>query len=235
MSLNGAKRRGHPVAITEVGHVEGVPRRIRAMLGNRAIADSTSAVYVWEHPYYPAFYLPEADIDAEVLAELDAAGQVHRDDAVPDHVKLAWDALDAWFEEDEQVYVHPRSPYVRVDALRSTRSVRVELDGIVLAESSAPVMLFETGLPTRYYLDRQSVRWEHLVPTETQTPCPYKGRTSDYWSVRVGDALHEDLAWSYDYPTPAVAPITGLIAFYNEKVDIFVDGVELHQPRTKFS
>lgn len=235
MSLQGAKRLGHPRAITEVGHVEAVPRRVRARIGTAVIADSISAVYLWEHPYYPAFYLPIGDIDPAALAELDEAGHVHREDSVPEHVRLDWDAVDAWFEEDEQVYVHPRSPFVRVDALRSTRTVRVELDGLVLAESSAPVLLFETGLPTRYYVDRTAVRWEHLVTSDTQTPCPYKGRTSDHWSIRVGDEVHDDLAWSYDYPTPAAAQIAGMVAFYNEKVDIVLDDVALRRPRTKFS
>src|SRR5208283_3191086 len=104
-------------------------------------------------------------------------------------------------EEDEQVFVHPRNPYVRVDAIRSTRRVRVELDELVLAESASPVMVFETGLPTRYYLNRTEVNFEHLRHTDTVTSCPYKGVTSDYWSVVVGDTVHTDLAWAYDFPT----------------------------------
>ncbi|WP_433533202.1 DUF427 domain-containing protein [Micromonospora sp. CA-263727] len=143
--------------------------------------------------------------------------------------------MDAWFEEDEQVFVHARNPYARVDALRSTRRVRVELDGVVLADSAAPVLLFETGLPTRYYLNRTDVDFRHLVPSTTRTSCPYKGRTSDYWSVRGNGAAHADLAWSYAFPTGALLPIAGLIAFYNEKVDLIVDGVRLDRPKTHFS
>jgi uncharacterized protein (DUF427 family) len=150
-------------------------------------------------------------------------------------VRFDWDAVDAWFEEDEEVFVHPRSPYTRVDALRSTRQVRVELDGVVLASSPSPVMVFETGLPTRYYLNRTEVNAEHLVPTGTVTACPYKGKTSGYWSVRVGETVHVDLAWAYDFPTRQLLPIAGLIAFYNEKVDIFVDGERLGRPVTHFS
>ncbi|WP_260428776.1 DUF427 domain-containing protein [Micromonospora globispora] len=131
--------------------------------------------------------------------------------------------------------MHPRNPYARVDALRSTRSVRVELDGVVLAESTSPVLVFETGLPTRYYLNRTDVNFGHLVPSATTTACPYKGRTSGYWSVRVGDTVHPDLAWSYDFPTGALLPIAGLIAFYNEKVDLTVDGERLTRPKTHFS
>ena len=131
--------------------------------------------------------------------------------------------------------MHPRSPYVRVDALRSTRTVRVELEGIVLAESSAPIMVFETGLPTRYYLDRTAVNFAHLRASDTVTACPYKGRTSSYWSVSTRDALHPDLAWSYDFPTRQLLPIAGLIAFYDEKVDVFIDGEAQPRPQTHFS
>ena len=104
-------------------------------------------------------------------------------DGLEGTVRFEWDALDTWFEEDEEMFVHPRNPYTRVDALRSTRRVRVELAGAVLAESAAPVMVFETGLPTRYYFNRTDVNFDYLVPSDTVTACPYKGRTSDYWSV----------------------------------------------------
>ena len=131
--------------------------------------------------------------------------------------------------------MHPRSPYVRVDALRSTRRVRIELDGVVLAESASPVMVFETGLPTRYYLNRSDVDFSLLEPSETVTACPYKGRTSGYWSARVRAQVHSDVAWCYDFPTVALVAIAGLIAFYGEKVDTFLDDQLLERPKTKFS
>ncbi|HEY4990892.1 MAG TPA: DUF427 domain-containing protein, partial [Nakamurella sp.] len=165
------------------------------------------------------------------------AARVYGDDAIPGlsgMVRFDWDALDAWFEEDEEVFVHPRNPYTRVDAIRSTRAVRVELDGVVLAESSSPVMVFETGLPTRYYLNRSEAKLDHLIPTQTQTACPYKGNTSGYWSIKTGETVHADLAWAYDFPTRQLQPIAGLIAFYNEKVDIFLDGELLDRPKTHF-
>ena len=170
--------------------------------------------------------------------ERPSAVRVYLDSVIPGlsgTARFEWAALDAWFEEDEEVFVHPRNPYSRVDALRSTRRVRIELDGVVLAESSSPVMVFETGLPTRYYLNRTEVHFDHLVPTDTVTSCPYKGMTSQYWSVRVGADLHPDLAWSYDFPTRQLLPIAGLIAFYNEKVDVFVEGQQLERPTTHFS
>ncbi len=104
----------------------------------------------------------------------------------------------------------------------------------MLAESSAPVMVFETGLPTRYYMDRNAVDCSHLRPSDTITACPYKGHTSAYWSVQTAEALHRDLAWSYDFPTRQLLPIAGLIAFYNEKVDVFLDGERQVRPKTHF-
>jgi len=149
-------------------------------------------------------------------------------------VRFEWAAMDAWFEEDEQVFVHPRSPYVRVDALRSNRTVRVEPDGVLLADAASTVMVFETGLPTRYYLDRTEVDFGHLISTDTVTACPYKGTTTGYWSVLAGETVHADLAWSYDFPTRQLLPIAGMIAFYNEKVDITLDGRRLERPQTHF-
>src|SRR6185436_17225480 len=113
-----------------------------------------------------------------------------------------------------EIFVHPRNPYARVDAVRSTRSVRVELDGVLLADSSSPVLLFETGLPTRYYLNRTEVNFDALTHTDTLTRCPYKGPTSDYWAVRTPQSTYPDLAWSYSFLTPSALPIAGLIAFY---------------------
>jgi uncharacterized protein (DUF427 family) len=113
--------------------------------------------------------------------------------------------------------------------------VRVELDGLVLAESATPVLLFETGLPTRYYFDRTDVNFEHLQASDTETACPYKGVTTDYWSVQVNGAVEDarrDVAWSYQFPTAALSPIAGLVSFYNEKVDLFVDGVAVPRPQT---
>jgi uncharacterized protein (DUF427 family) len=249
---------GYPQAITPVGHVEPVPRRVRALLGGQTVLDTSAARYVWEWPFYPQFYVPIADVAPGVLVDegvdkrrrigpvrqygltagahsRPAAAWAPTSGELEGTVHLEWSALDAWFEEDEQVFVHPRNPYTRVDALRSTRAVRVELDGMLLAESSSPVLVFETGLPTRYYLPRPALHLDVLEPSDTVSECPYKGRTSAYWSVRIGDAVHRDLAWSYDFPTRQLLPIAGLVAFYNEKVDITLDGEPLERPRTHFS
>lgn len=221
----------YPRSLPTTGHSEPAPRRVRAYLDGRLVVDTTAARYVWEWPHYPQYYLPVGDVDPAVAAEAAVVGAGELDG----FVRLKWDSLDAWFEEDEPVFVHPRDPYTRVDALRSTRAVRVELDGVVLASSAAPVMVFETGLPTRFYLDRGDVDFGHLVASDTETACPYKGRTSQYWSARIADAVHADLAWGYDFPTRELQPIAGLVAFYNEKVDVFIDGAAVPRPATHFS
>jgi uncharacterized protein (DUF427 family) len=220
------------------GRIEPAPRRVRGFLGSELVFDTTTARYVWEVPYYPQYYIPRSDVRAEVLRRLSAEGhppaRVFDEGPFAELVRFRWDTLD-WFEEDEPIYGHPRNPYVRVDALRSHRHVTVALNGVILAETDCPVLLFETGLPTRYYIDRTDVAFEHLEPTNTQTLCPYKGVTSRYWSVRTAEELAADLVWTYEAPLPALAPIANLVAFYNEKVDITVDGVQLARPATHFS
>jgi uncharacterized protein (DUF427 family) len=251
----------YPKAIVASNHTEPVPRRVRAYLGGQVVVDTTQARYVWEVPHFPQFYVPLTDVTPGVLVseghtqhsprgdlelcglrvgdtERRNAAKVLRESniaALSGTVRFEWSAMDAWFEEDEQVFGHPRSPYVRVDAIRSTRSVRVELDGVVLASSSSPVMVFETGLPTRYYVNRTEISRSNLFPSPTVTSCPYKGTTGAYWSARIGEQVHEDIAWSYDFPTRQLLPIAGLVAFYNERVDLFVDGARLDRPLTVFS
>ena len=251
----------YPQQIAPPLHVEPVPRRIRATFAGATVLDTTAALYVWEAPQYPQYYIPRADVDESLLIDEGHAhklrlgvaadyglrvGELARTGAarlysespiagVAGCLRFEWNALDHWFEEDEEVFVHPRNPFVRVDALRSTRAVRIERDGLVLAETSSPVMVFETGLPTRYYLNRTEVDFEHLEPSDTTSACPYKGRTTGYWSVRSGERLLPDLAWTYDFPTRQLAPIAGLIAFYNEKVDVILDGKRLARPQTHFS
>jgi uncharacterized protein (DUF427 family) len=229
---------GYPRAIIPVGHVEPVPRRVRAVHGGEVVIDTMQALYVWEFPPYPQYYFPLEEIDPALLESLGDDATVHGSDSgerPPNTVRFRWDAFEEWFEEDERTWIHPRSPYARVDALRSSRQVRIELEGAVLAETSSPVVLFETGLPPRTYFDRNDVDFSHLVPSETRTGCPYKGFTSRYWSVRVGDTVHPDLAWSYEFPVANLAQIAGLLAFFDEKVDVILDGERLARPQTPFS
>jgi uncharacterized protein (DUF427 family) len=241
--------------------VERGAKRVRAYLGGAVVVDSIAPLLVWEIPYYPTYYFHQDDVRAELIA--DGGGDVRSpsrgnaktltvlaggsravgaaaryDDSPIDElrgmVRFQWDAMEAWFEEDEQVYTHPRDPYTRVDILASSRRVRVLLDRLVLADSTSPRLLFETGLPTRYYVPRTHVRMDLLERSRTVTHCPYKGR-AETWNVRVDQTLHGDLAWSYPAPLPESQKVAGLIAFYNEKLDIEVDGVLQERPTTKFS
>ena len=241
--------------------IETGAKRVRAYLGGEVVADTVHPVLVWEVPYYPTYYFPRADVRAEVLeadggvahspsrgdgrtltvraGNKEVAGAALRYEDSPieelrDLIRLDWGAMDAWFEEDEEVFPHPRDPYTRVDILPSSRHVRVEVEGVTVAESTSPRLLFETGLPVRYYLPKPHVRLDLLIPTDTVTHCPYKGQ-AEWWSVRAGESVHDDLAWSYRTPLPESQKIAGLIAFYNEKVDIYLDGELQERRHTKFS
>jgi len=239
--------------------VEQSHKRVRAYLGGELVADTISPLLVWEIPNYPAYYIPVGDIrakliptgatehspsrgDAEVLDVTTvggtAAGAARRYPDSPieqlrDAIRLDWNAMDEWLEEDEPVYTHPRSPYTRVDILSSSRHVRVELDGVILAESAHPTILFETGLPPRYYLPLPDLRRDLLRPSDRATHCPYKG-TAGYWSVQVNGTLHENLVWIYRTPLPESQKIAGLACFYNERVELYVDGVRQERPATRF-
>lgn len=189
------------------------------------------------HPFYPP-HGPVAEWYDVVVGDrvVEHAAWVHPDPAISDRVVLSWrpGVLDRWLEEEEEVYVHPRDPHKRVEALLSSRHVVVSLEGVVLADSHSPVLLFETDLPTRYYLPRVDVRLDELTPSTNRSTCPYKGFAEEYWS-RPGVAEGDNIAWSYAAPFPAVARIKDRIAFYNELVDITLDGVPQPRPRSVFS
>jgi uncharacterized protein (DUF427 family) len=241
--------------------VEHGYKRIRTFLGGALVADTTTPLLIWENPHYPAYYLPLPDVRQELLEPSTRtehspsrgearyysihAGTRRVEDAawtypespieeLRDALRVDWDAMDAWFEEDEEVFVHPRNPHTRVDILASSRHVEVFVDGHAVAESHHPTLLFETGLPVRYYVPQVHVRRDLLVPSETTTACPYKG-FAHYWSVRTGDGVAEDVAWSYRTPFPESQKITGLVSFYNERVDLVVDGEPQERPNSPFS
>lgn len=244
--------------------VEPNLRWIRGRVDSETVVDTRDARYVWEFSYYPQWYVPPEAIAGELrptggheehdllgtatLYDLvlttdagetvisEAARRYHDSptEAVRNLVRLRWDAMDAWFEEEVEVFVHPRSPYTRVDVLKSTRHVVVSIDGTVVAESATPSILYETGLPPRYYLAANDVRQDLLTATETSSACPYKG-VARYWTVTVDGVEHPDVVWGYDSPLPESADVAGLLCFYNEKVDLTVDGEPLSRPVTKFS
>ena len=242
-------------------HIELSPRRVRTFFDNQLLADSERVLLVYETRRPPVYWFPTADVRMELLAAKEAppgssSATVHwrsntggraadnlawsyaspTGDLAPleGHIAFYWNAVDAWYEEDEQVYVHPRDPYTRVDTVHSSRKVRVEVDGRVIAETSRPVLLYETGLPTRYYIPKLDVRMNLLEPTSTVTHCPYKGNAS-YWTLRVARKTYEDFVWAYPRPIPEIPKIENLLCFYNEKVDLYVDGVLQERPVSPFS
>jgi uncharacterized protein (DUF427 family) len=164
---------------------------------------------------------------------LPGAGFRIADDDLPGYVVLDFDAFDAWWEEDVATVSHPRDPFHRIDAFPSSRSVRLELDGEVLAETARAVLLFESMLPTRFYLPREDVRVE-LLPSPTTSVCAYKGRAS-YWSAVVGGRTVEDAAWSYEEPLREAEQVRSRIAFFDERVDVVLDGVRRERPVTPWS
>jgi uncharacterized protein (DUF427 family) len=150
------------------------------------------------------------------------------------YVELDFDAFD-WLEEDEPIVSHPRDPFHRIDVRRSARSVLVEHEGVVLAESTRPRLLFETNLPVRSYLPREDVHLDRLLPSDNRTSCAYKGTTSSYWAVERPDGRVVDVAWSYEQPLPDAIEIAGLVAFFDERVDVVLDGVRRPRPTTPWS
>ena len=246
--------------------VEQGRKRIRALVDGRVAADTVRPWYVWEVPYYPSYYLPREDVVAELVDTgatkrspsrglarvLDLRiGGSHRPAAAlayPDSeieelrglVKIEWDAVDEWLEEDEPVYFHPRDPCTRVDILSSSRHVRISVGGVVVADSHQPRILFETNLPPRYYLPMVDVRTDLLRPSAATSHCPYKG-TASYWDLVLPTpeggppVVHEGVVWGYRTPLPESQKIAGLVAFYDEKVDVDIDGVRQERARTKFS
>ena len=240
--------------------IEHSRKRVRILLAGELVADTTAPLLVWEFPYYPTYYVPAGDVRAELVpygsaddsrlgpAELlsvqvkggtTAVGAARRYPDSParqlrDAVRFEWSAMGEWLEEDEPVYTHARDPHTRVDILASSRHIRVEIDGVTVADSRSPRILFETGLPPRYYLPLTDVRTELLRPSDTLTHCPYKGSAS-YWSVDTGTSVHTDVVWIYRAPLPESQKVAGLAAFFDERVDVFVDGVEQRRPQTKWS
>jgi uncharacterized protein (DUF427 family) len=244
-------------------YLEPTPKRVRVIVGGETIADSRRAMMLQESGLQPVYYFPPEDVRSDVLEPSDRHtrcpkkgeasyytiragenvvenGAWYYPDPLPDApaikdlIAFYWGRMDHWFEEDEEVFVHPRDPYHRIDLLQSDRHVRILLDGEALAESHRALALFESNLPPRWYLPREDVLAE-LEPTDTVTRCPYKG-TASYWSVKLdGGEIAKDLVWAYEEPLAEVARIKGLLCFFNEKVDIELDGELAECPETPWS
>lgn len=226
------------------------PRRVRAVFEGRTVMDTRRGMLLHETGLLPQLYVPEADLAAGVLEPTAhhthcpfkgaasyrslRVGERVADNAVwaypnplPEAEWLAgyaacyWDAVDAWFDEDEQVFGHLRDPYHRVDTRASSRTVRVRVAGEVIAESSRPVLLSETGLPNRWYLHPDDVRLAALETSGTRTHCPYKGDAT-YYSLRLGERRVEDVAWSYQQPFDGVRAIAGRLCFDHDELTVEV-------------
>ncbi len=231
---------------------EPTAKRVRATIGDEPALDSTRALLVWEpRRVVPTYAVPEADISAAIgpapATDAAAGGMLHpgipfavhtaagepvtiggregagfRLAAIDGYVELDFRAFDAWFEEDERIHGHPRDPYSRVDVRQTARPVRIELDGVVLAETTSARLLYETQISTRFYLPREDVEVA-LEPSDMRSYCPYKGEAS-YFSFDAAGRRRENLVWCYEDPLPDARPIAGLVAFWDEHVDVYLDG-----------
>lgn len=238
-------------------------RWVRAYVGDVAVVDTRRPLMFWEDTFpVPSYAFDPADVRTDLLSPsagteppapffgpkgpvsqwfdltvgervIPQAAWLRDDPALKDRIVLSWQPglMDRWVEEDEEVRSHPRDPYKRVDALPSSRHVVVRHEGRVLADSVHPVLLYETGLPTRFYLPREDVRLDLLERSSNESHCPYKGFARAYWD----DGPVTGIAWSYDDPDPAVGAIKDRVAFYDEMVDVELDGVPRERPRSVFS
>ena len=196
-----------------VAYLEPFRRRVRAVVGGQTVIDSERVLLVHRPGRPPTYAFPADDVEG-------LPSQAEPD--TPGYVTVAWDAADAWFEEDEEVFGHPRNPYHRVDCLRSTRHLRVEAEGRVLVDTSNTLAVYETALEPRLYVDPRLVHTEVLEESTKRTYCPYKG-TATYWSARVGDQLLEDVAWSYEDPLPESAALGHCLSFDETRVTLVHD------------
>ncbi len=244
--------------------IEESPRRVRVAFGSAILADSKRAILVREAKHLPVYYFSKTDVRMDLMVESaqtiqdpykgtayfwtvklgdklagDAAWSYLNPSpecaAIKDYLAFQWDKMDHWYEEEEEVFVHPRDPYKRVDVLQSSRHIRVLVSGETVAESRRPRLLFETNHPVRYYVPPEDVRTEFLQPSPTVTRCPYKGIAS-YWSVRIGEQLFSDVVWSYRETIPECPKVKGLFCFFQEREPvIYVDGELVAVPQTNWS
>ncbi|WP_171056272.1 DUF427 domain-containing protein [Paenibacillus sinopodophylli] len=231
------------------------PRWVRVQVGNVTIADSKSVITLHERGHLPVYYFPLEDVRKDLLVPSEQqshcplkgdasywsiqvgerfienavwgyANPIPESEALRGHVAFYWNKVDKWLEEEEEIFVHPRDPYKRVDAIASSRHIQVVLNGVTVADSKRPVIVFETGLPTRYYLPIEDIRQEYFTESSLQTSCPYKGNAS-YLSAQINGETYENILWSYPSPIPEIPKIAKLHSFYNERVDaVFVDEVK---------
>jgi len=264
MATAGERKSGYADHPDYDVHFEPCPKRLRVVFNGETIADSLNAQYLFETRHIPVYYFPRDDVRMDLLERTDHStfcpfkseasywsvrvGERMAENAVwtyeapfpevteiKDYVAFYWNRMDHWYEEDEEVFVHARDPYKRVDIVQSHRPVQVVLGGETVADTTNACFLYETGLPTRYYIPSADVRQDLLQPSDTSTACPYKG-IARYWHAEVGGHRFEDIVWAYPDPVPEATRVKDLMCFFNEQVDaILVDGQEVPRPKTKWS
>ncbi|KAI0029444.1 DUF427-domain-containing protein [Vararia minispora EC-137] len=241
------------IPFPSVGYSEKCRKRIRVIHNGHVLADTRKSKLVWEHVFYPTYYIPINDVDEVYFehssgdAEADTydiivtdrratnAAQLFKRGDLKGWLRIAFDKVDHWFEEDEEIFVHPKDPYKRVDVLQSSHEIRIEINGVELARTNKPRLMFETGLPVRTYIPKTDVRLEYLVPSDLVSACPYKGVAS-YYDVKLpsGETL-DGVVWWYRNPSVECAEIRTYVAFYDEKVDVFINGEKVPRPRTRLA
>lgn len=233
--------------------IDPSPRRISVKFNGQIIADTKEALIVHERGRVPVYYFPSDDVRTDYLvpasqetqcaikgtasywtvvvgdqlienAAISYPNPPANATRIKDMITFVWKKSDAWYEEEEEVFVHARDPYSRLDAIPSTRHIQVIIDGEIVADSHRPVILYETGLTPRYYLPVEDIKMDLLVPSETHSHCPYKGYAS-YWDVDINGQVHKDVVWVYLEANPEVHEIRHLLSFYNEQVEaVIIDG-----------
>ncbi|PHH70600.1 hypothetical protein CDD82_7025 [Ophiocordyceps australis] len=246
--------------------VHAASRRVRVIFNHTTIVDTVNAFHVWEHQFYPQFYVPMSElrgcttrdvrmvksdsVNRAALVELtvpDRSGIKERktdrvlrftDDkslgALTGLVRLEFGSMDQWLEEDVPVHVHPKDPFKRIDILASCRPIEIKLGSRRIASSPYSMHLIETGLPVRYYLPPAAVDPSMLRKSDQVTKCPYKGE-AQYYHVLVDGSVARNLVWQYQVPTPESCQIAGLLCFFNERVDIYLDGKLQQKPDTPYA
>lgn len=240
--------------------IETNPRWVRVKFGGETIADSKDVLTLHERGKLPVYYFPESDVRKDLLVKAahsthcplkgDASywsiqvgdrlsknavwsyqNPIPESQAIQGYFAFYWNQVDAWFEEEEEIFVHPRDPYKRVDAITSSRHIQILLNGVTVADSNRPVIVFETGVPVRYYLPKEDIRQEFFEATSLHTSCPYKGIAS-YLSATIEGKTYENIVWTYPNPIAEIPQIAGLYSFYNENVDaVYVDGEKESEPK----
>jgi uncharacterized protein (DUF427 family) len=197
----------------DVAYLEPLRRRVRAVKDGQTLIDSQRVLLVHRPGRPPCYAFPESDVhEVPVQPEPDSPG----------YVTVEWGAVDSWFEEAEEVFGHPRNPYHRIDCLRAERRLVVEVGKSILVDTNETLVVCETSLAPRLYVEPRHVRRDLLEQSPTETYCPYKG-TATYWSARVGDEVVTDIAWSYEDPLPESVPLRGFLSFDEARVILHHD------------